>query len=213
MQLNFDKYNKKETAPTPTPETEMTTEQFEQMIEQEADKLGVSVDKLIEEIMQYGGPAEFKRKMENNNYIFEHNYRTNEREIVHKEGAVYDVRPEGQAIIDTHEASAKKHREASRSFAQGGAFLAGVGMLLEFWGDKLSNEIGMTGLGELVEKIKMEDVEHTDFILPTLITLAVGGALGTMIASLKETTKINKAKREAKKQELKHKMADVNLGK
>lgn len=211
MQFNFDNLNNEESVPEAPQTPEITQEEFDAQIEREAAKLKTSVEELAKEINQHGGPEEFKRRMETNNYYFDRDLYQRKRAVIHQEGVVVDSRPEGKAIIDTHEESSNRHMNLSKNLDKVGLALSGAAVLLEVWADKLSDEIGMTGLGELMDKMNLGEDTGADYTMPALIGMFAVGAVGTMYTSLVEKIKANKIKREAARQELKHKMTGVEF--
>ena len=70
MKFSFEKKPDHKPTEEKAPEPELTQEQFDEQISQEATKLGVSLQQLQATINSFGGPEEFKRKFEENDCFF-----------------------------------------------------------------------------------------------------------------------------------------------
>ncbi|MBP6912968.1 MAG: hypothetical protein KBB86_03485 [Candidatus Pacebacteria bacterium] len=213
MKFNFDNLNNEESVPEAPQTPEITQEEFDAQIEQEAAKLKTSVEELAREIDAYGGPEEFKRKMEGHKYYWKRGLYQEKIAVLHQEGGNQQAKPEGQAIIDLHENKSETHLEKSKDLGKLSLFFSGLALMLEVLGDTMIDKIGLTGLGELMKKIELNEVQDADYVLPAIIGLLSTGTVGLMYKSLKENLASNKEKREVKKQELKHKMTEVEFNK
>lgn len=219
MKFNFDKLNTPEPEPKTPEKVEITQEEFDAQIEQEANKLKTSTQELAKEIEKWGGPEEFKRKMEKvgaTKSTFSH-YGGNEVKgspffynAEGESGGIIIGKTLGKDIHDDLEYRSIPRKDKIDFGVMSGSFLVGVSTALDIILEK-SSEPFATGVVEMFEKIQDGSFMGGDAILPVIVTFFTALAGGGFASAIHEKIRANKVKRELKKQELKHKMTGAEL--